>query len=358
VIRNHILQSLISHPTLRYHQAYVLIILFKLAGPTFEAYADPSVVDRCFEFLKNYRLYDPERGKSSSLLEELERSKQVCTPRVVKCGHRSKTSFQPTGAWVGGSPSPPMLSTGKPTPAGVNQNDPAATPVVISLGLPSRNLQPQIIQTPSLEPQTPQTPPLELATIPKTDIVHASPVIPITRSPSIGIATISDFTIADVSDGEPPVDPTASDTSDEELPIDPTATIPLGTFHVEDGNVEVLCGNTLPCHRQHSILLFPCSPPDVCSDKPGHGRIIQRSPPHSILRQRQGFCYTPQDSISPRVCCFTHVLLGRHTDHRSSVSTDSPNGIKYWTSLHSHPSFESRKSTRYPLPIPDTRGRP
>jgi len=53
-IRNHILQSLISHPTLYDHQADALIILFKLAGATFEAYAGPSVVDRCFELLKDY----------------------------------------------------------------------------------------------------------------------------------------------------------------------------------------------------------------------------------------------------------------------------------------------------------------
>jgi len=53
-IRNHILQSLISYPTLYDHQADALVILFKLAGATFEAYADPSVVDRCFELLKDY----------------------------------------------------------------------------------------------------------------------------------------------------------------------------------------------------------------------------------------------------------------------------------------------------------------
>jgi len=51
-IRNHILQSLISLPTLYSHQANALLILFKLAGATFTAYADPSVVDRCFELLK------------------------------------------------------------------------------------------------------------------------------------------------------------------------------------------------------------------------------------------------------------------------------------------------------------------
>jgi len=91
-IRNHILQSLISHPTLHDHQVYLLIILFKLAGATFEAYADPSVVDRCFELLKKRRLdelkfdgYHPERG-------ELERVKQVRVLHLAKGGDRAKTN--------------------------------------------------------------------------------------------------------------------------------------------------------------------------------------------------------------------------------------------------------------------------
>ena len=53
VIHNHILQSLITHPNLYDHQADGLIILFKLAGTTLERYADPSVVDRCFNLLKD-----------------------------------------------------------------------------------------------------------------------------------------------------------------------------------------------------------------------------------------------------------------------------------------------------------------
>ena len=53
VIRNHILQSLISHPAKLYdHQADALIILFKIAGAMFEKYVDRSVVDRCFERLE------------------------------------------------------------------------------------------------------------------------------------------------------------------------------------------------------------------------------------------------------------------------------------------------------------------
>ena len=52
-IRNHILQSLISHDKLYPHQAYALANLFKIAGATFGAYVDPVVIDRCFELLKN-----------------------------------------------------------------------------------------------------------------------------------------------------------------------------------------------------------------------------------------------------------------------------------------------------------------
>jgi len=91
-IRNHILQSLISHQTLHDRQVYLLIILFKLAGATFEAYAAPSVVDRCFELLKSRRLdglkfdgHHPER-------RELERVKQVRGFHVAKGGDRAKTN--------------------------------------------------------------------------------------------------------------------------------------------------------------------------------------------------------------------------------------------------------------------------
>ena len=63
VIRDHILQSLISHQKLYNHQADGLVILFKLAGATLEKYADPSVVDRCFELLKGHYSYDPARNR-------------------------------------------------------------------------------------------------------------------------------------------------------------------------------------------------------------------------------------------------------------------------------------------------------
>lgn len=58
-IHNHILQSL-SHPMpmLRYYQAKALCILFKIAGATFDAYADAPLVDHCFERLRKYTWND------------------------------------------------------------------------------------------------------------------------------------------------------------------------------------------------------------------------------------------------------------------------------------------------------------
>jgi hypothetical protein len=80
-IRNHILQSLISRSTLYDHQANALIILFKLAGATFEAYADPSVVDRCFELLKDHYSRVPTWQEPSDVrAERVAKGKlaQVC----------------------------------------------------------------------------------------------------------------------------------------------------------------------------------------------------------------------------------------------------------------------------------------
>ena len=62
-IRNYILQSLISENILRDHQADALITLFKIAGATFDAYADPSVVDRCFELLKDHYNRNSTKGQ-------------------------------------------------------------------------------------------------------------------------------------------------------------------------------------------------------------------------------------------------------------------------------------------------------
>ena len=144
-----------------------------------------------------------------------------------------------------GLPPPPIFTTGKPKPAGSRQGDPAATPIATSIGLPNRDP----------EPQVPRSPPLEPVTTPETDAIPASPA---TQSPSISIASLSDFTIADASDGESQIDPTISDTSDDELPTDPTTIAPHKTFYLEDGNVEVLCGNVL--FRVHTSVLSFHSP--------------------------------------------------------------------------------------------------
>jgi len=92
VIHDHILQSLISHPKLYDHQADALIILFKLAGATFEAYADPSVVDRCLELLKGHS-YDPPYPSYYQNyryhLQARKESIQVGVPCLMECGHRT-----------------------------------------------------------------------------------------------------------------------------------------------------------------------------------------------------------------------------------------------------------------------------
>jgi len=172
----------------------------------------------------------------------------VCTPHG-EGGHRAKPNFQEVIAlrergWEG-LPPPPIFTIGKPKAAGARQGDPAATPIATYIGLPNGDLEPQI----------PRTPPLEPVAIPETDTIPASPV---TQSPSISIATLSDFTIADASDEESQIDPTISDTSDDELHIDPTTVAPHKTFYLEDGNVEVLCGNVL--FRVHTSVLSFHSP--------------------------------------------------------------------------------------------------
>ena len=121
-----------------------------------------------------------------------------------------------------------MLKTGKQKRT--NQRDPAATPIVTSLGLPSEDIEPQVPQ-PQLDPVT-------------APEVETAPVTPVTQSPSMSIASLSDFTVAD--------------TSDDESPIDPAVVTPHDTFYLDDGNVEALCGNTL--FRVHASVLSFHSP--------------------------------------------------------------------------------------------------
>ena len=51
-VRDHILQSLTSQPTVHPHQLNALMILLKISGATFAAYVDPSIMDRCCDLLK------------------------------------------------------------------------------------------------------------------------------------------------------------------------------------------------------------------------------------------------------------------------------------------------------------------
>ena len=252
-ICNHILQSLISHPKLYDHQADALVILFKLAGATFEAYAEPSVVDRCFQLFQYHEYYHSGRIAFwfKDQIHAYDRMKrepvQVRTLRPVKGGHRAKANSQEVVAlrkrgWEG-LPPPPVFTTRKVEPTGAIRNDPAATPVATSLGLPNRELEPQI----------PQPHPPEPVTVPQSVSIPASPPTPVIQSPSISIATLSDFTIADTSDDESSINPTIVDASDDDPPIDPTVITPHGIFYLEDGNAEVLCGNTL--FRVHPTIL-------------------------------------------------------------------------------------------------------
>jgi hypothetical protein len=116
-----------------------------------------------------------------------------------------------------GLPPPPVFMTGEAKMADANEKDPAATPVLRSSGIPKRDLGPQISQLPQ-----------ESIGTPETDTIVGSHV---PQSMSISIATLSNFTIADTSDDEDPLDSTIITSHD--------------TFYLEDGNVEVLCGNTL-----------------------------------------------------------------------------------------------------------------
>ena len=125
---------------------------------------------------------------------------------------------------------PPGPQTRRPNPT-TKQQDPSATSIVISLGLPKGDPRPNVLH-PS---------PLEFITIPEADAVPASDI---TQSPSIGVSSLSNLTVAD--------------TSDDESSIEPTPITPHDTFYLEDGNVEVLCGSAL--FRVHTSILSFHSP--------------------------------------------------------------------------------------------------
>lgn len=143
-----------------------------------------------------------------------------------------------------GLPPPPVFTTGERRPIVADQGDPVAAPVPIFLGLPNGDIEPQIPRPPPLDlvaaPDVGPQAPLEFVAAPEADGIPASP----THSPAISIATLSDFAVTDVPD--------------DEYPINPAAATPHETFYFEDGNAEVLCGNTL--FRVHTTILSLHSP--------------------------------------------------------------------------------------------------
>ena len=125
-----------------------------------------------------------------------------------------------------GLPPPPVLTAKKPKSSEEDQK-----PVPTSLGLPKGD---------DPERKVPQSPLPGSITL-GPDTLPASPIVqPLSASTS----TLSDFTSAD--------------SSDDESFDDPTAITPHDTFYLEDGNVEVLCGNTL--FRVHTSILSFHSP--------------------------------------------------------------------------------------------------
>ena len=68
-ICGHILPSLMSYSESGDCKAKVVTILFKIAGPTFEACADPSVVESCFEFLRSWK---PKEAPNSRLQQQIK----------------------------------------------------------------------------------------------------------------------------------------------------------------------------------------------------------------------------------------------------------------------------------------------
>ena len=234
------------------------------------------------------------------------------------------------GGW-GTLPPPPVFATEKPGPTGVSPKDLAATPVATSLGLPNR----------ALELHTP--PPLQLESV----MPDAIPVSPATRSPSISIATLSDFTIADTSDDEPPIDPTGVDTSDEELPLHPAAMARDEIFYLEDGNVEVLCGNTL--FRVHVSTLSFQSPALrrmfvqtglAAAESPNGCPRIMSSDTAKDFSTLLKVIYLPGFASPFRGLWIIPLTIW--------LLTDFLRGTKCRSSLHSRPSSESQQSMRYP----------
>ena len=145
-------------------------------------------------------------------------------------------------------PLSPIVRDIKPETAVPESQDPAATPVAISLGLPGIGEQSRPHTLPLPTPETPS---------------DSSPKSSAPPSPSTSITALSNFTIADSPDEEPAFEPeteTPHDTfyvGDEPI-LEPETITPHDTFYLDDGSVEVLCGKIL--FRVHTSILSFHSP--------------------------------------------------------------------------------------------------
>ena len=131
-----------------------------------------------------------------------------------------------------GLPPPPILRDAKAKATVPKSQDPLATPVATSLGLPGARER----------SQTPAQPSPTLGPIDHPSDESSKSSAP--PSPSTTITALSDFTTADSSD-------------DEAIP-EPETMTPHDTFYLEDGSVEVVCGMTL--FRVHTSTLSFHSP--------------------------------------------------------------------------------------------------
>jgi len=138
------------------------------------------------------------------------------------------------------------------------------------------------------------------------------------------------------------------DTSDDESPIDPTAAAPHETFYFEDGNVELMCRNTL--FRVHTTILSFHSPEFrrmftqtrlATAESPNGCPRLVSSDTSKDFATLLKMIYLP-GFVAPPARWWTVPLT-------VCLSTDSLRGIKCQISPHSHPSSESRQSTRYRL---------
>ena len=104
VIRNHILQFLTdtSRPTPYTFQGFALCVLLKIAGATFEAYTDSSVIDRCFEFLK-------ARDSSGKVYLQQLKVGGLYEEDPIRANSIAGGGNSTTGTGLGGSASPTHL---------------------------------------------------------------------------------------------------------------------------------------------------------------------------------------------------------------------------------------------------------